>query len=62
LLALWYGAEVALARMAGWPAGPRDLVAMALRDLMQPAIWASTWARRGFEWRGNAMGFSRDPV
>jgi ceramide glucosyltransferase len=61
-LAVWYGAEVALARAAGWPARPRDLAAMALRDLMLPAIWAATWARRGFEWRGNAMGFSRDPV
>lgn len=61
-LALWYGAELALARLAGWPAGPRGLAAMVLRDLMLPAIWAATWARRGFEWRGNAMGAAHDPA
>lgn len=54
-LVLWYGAEVILARVAGWPAGPRDLLAMVLRDLALPALWAATWARRGFEWRGTAM-------
>ncbi|MGA0539220.1 glycosyltransferase [Neotabrizicola sp. VNH66] len=52
----WYAAEWALARRMGWPAGPRDLLAMVLRDLALPALWAATWARRGFEWRGNAMG------
>lgn len=54
-LVLWYGPEVILARVAGWPAGPRDLLAMVLRDLALPALWAATWARRGFEWRGTAM-------
>lgn len=54
-LVLWYGPEIVLARVAGWPAGPRDLVAMVLRDLSLPALWVATWARRGFEWRGTAM-------
>lgn len=62
LLIVWYGTEMLLARAAGWPSGPRDLAAMVLRDLMLPATWAATWARRGFEWRGNAMGLTRDPV
>lgn len=61
-LALWYGAEWALARLAGWPSGPRDVAAMILRDLSLPVLWASTWARRGFEWRGNAMGAAHDPA
>lgn len=60
MLALWYGVELALARLAGWPAGPRDLEAMLLRDLMLPALWLATWARRGFEWRGTAMEVARD--
>lgn len=55
LFALWYGTEWALARAARWPAGPTDLAAMVLRDLMLPALWAVTWARRGFDWRGTAM-------
>lgn len=58
--ALWYGAELALARLAGWPARPRDLLAMVLRDLMLPPLWLATWARRGFAWRGTAMEAARD--
>lgn len=51
----WYGAEAVLARTAGWPMRPRDLIAWVLRDLMIPALWLATWGRRGFEWRGTAM-------
>jgi ceramide glucosyltransferase len=54
-LALWYGAEIALARRAGWSMGPLDAVSLILRDLMIPAIWVATFLRRGFEWRGTAM-------
>lgn len=54
-LALWYGAEWAFARAAGWPALPRDLAAILLRDLMLPALWLAAWAGRSFTWRGNAM-------
>lgn len=58
-LLVWYGAEWALARLAAWPSAPRDLLAMILRDLSMPALWVATWARRGFEWRGNAMAPER---
>ncbi len=61
-LALWYGAEWALARRAGWPAGWRDLGAMILRDLALPVLWAAAWARRGFAWRGNLMEKTHDPA
>ncbi|TQS73455.1 glycosyltransferase [Rhodobacteraceae bacterium] len=54
-LVLWYGVEWGLARVAGWPHRPADLVAMIVRDVLMPALWAVTWARRGFEWRGSAM-------
>lgn len=52
---LWYGAELLLARVAGWSRGPRYLLAMVLRDAMLPAIWAATWAGRGISWRGHEM-------
>lgn len=51
----WYGLEWALARAAGWPAGPRDLLAWVLRDALIPALWCSGWAKRGFVWRGTPM-------
>jgi ceramide glucosyltransferase len=54
-LILWYGSELALAMRAGWSAGPGDLVASVLRDLMLPAVWIAGWAGSGFTWRGNAM-------
>lgn len=54
-LALWFGAEWWLARRAGWPAGPADVAAFVLRDLMVIPLWAATFAGRGFEWRGTAM-------
>jgi ceramide glucosyltransferase len=55
-LGVWYLAEILLIRRAGWPGSWRDLVALPLRDLMLPALWLATFARRGFEWRGTAMG------
>lgn len=58
----WYALEVVLALAAGWPCGPRDIAAMVLRDMLLPVIWAATWLRRGFEWRGNAVGLADDPA
>lgn len=55
-LLAWYGAEIALIRAARWPGGWRDLSVLPLRDLMLPALWIATFARRGFDWRGTAMG------
>lgn len=54
-LGLWYGVEWLLCRVAGWPSGWRDLAAMGLRDLLLQPLWAATWLRKGFEWRGTAM-------
>lgn len=54
-VALWYAVEWGLCRIAGWPAGGRDLAAMGLRDLLLQPLWCATWARKGFEWRGTAM-------
>lgn len=55
LLKLWYLAEAALLRAAGWPCGWRDLLAMPLRDAMLLPIWLATFASRGITWRGTSM-------
>jgi ceramide glucosyltransferase len=62
LLGAWYLAEWALNRCAGWPHGLRDVAAMILRDLMLPALWVATFARRGFDWRGNTMDVVHGPT
>lgn len=54
-VALWYLPEVALMRWAGWPFGRMAIAALPLRDLMIPAIWIGTFAKRGIAWRGNEM-------
>lgn len=54
-IALWYGAEILLIRRAGWPSGWRDLIALPVRDLLLPLIWAATFLRRDIEWRGNKI-------
>jgi ceramide glucosyltransferase len=54
-LLLWYGAEAALARRAGWPMGRRSMLAMPIRDALLPALWIKGWIGKEFEWRGNAM-------
>lgn len=60
LLVVWFGAEWALCRRAGWPSGPADVAAMVLRDLMLPAIYAATFASREITWRGTAMAAPRE--
>ncbi|WP_286174133.1 ceramide glucosyltransferase [Rhodobacter sp. NTK016B] len=55
-LVVWYGAEALLMRRAHWPSGWRDIAVLPLRDAMLPALWLATFARRGFDWRGTAMG------
>lgn len=56
LLKLWYLAEVALLKAAGWPSRGRDLAAMPLRDAMMLPLWLATFASRGITWRGNSLG------
>jgi ceramide glucosyltransferase len=53
--ALWYGAEAALARAAGWHLSLRSPLAWALRDLLLPLLWTGGWIGREFVWRGNQM-------
>jgi ceramide glucosyltransferase len=51
----WYGAELALARRAGWHSSWRMPAAFLLRDLLIPALWVGAWVGDTFAWRGTAM-------
>lgn len=62
LAAVWYGAEAALMRRHGWPAGWRDMAVLPLRDALMPAIWAAALVSRGFVWRGNAVAGPEERV
>jgi ceramide glucosyltransferase len=55
LAAVWYGSEAILAWAAGWHLSVRSPLAMALRDLLLPAIWFNGWLGSAFVWRGNQM-------
>src|SRR6478609_8209035 len=55
LATIWYGAEAALAGMAGWHLTVRSPLAWMLRDILLPPIWIGGWLGRGFVWRGNQV-------
>ena len=54
-LFFWYLPEVLLMKWAQWPCGWKDVAALPVRDLMMPALFATTFRQRGIEWRGNPM-------
>lgn len=59
LLAIWIGAEIGLARVAGWHWSPRLIPALLIRDLLLPVLWTGAWLGNGFVWRGTAMTANR---
>jgi ceramide glucosyltransferase len=60
LAAVWYGAEMLLARVSGWHLSPLYPVHAALRDLLLPALWVDAWIGTDFVWRGHAMSVAAD--
>jgi ceramide glucosyltransferase len=60
LAAAWYGAEMALARIAAWHLTPLYPVHALLRDLLLPALWVEAWAGTDFVWRGTRMSIAAD--
>jgi ceramide glucosyltransferase len=52
---LWYGAEMLLARAAGWPLTLSYPLYAMTRDLMLPVLWINGWLGSDFVWRGNPM-------
>jgi len=59
ILAIWVGAEAALARCAGWHLSPRLLLAMLIRDLMLPPLWVAAWLSDEVVWRGSTVSESK---
>lgn len=55
LIAVWYGAETIVTRVAGWHMSAVSPLAWVMRDLMLPVLWAQGWTGNTFTWRGNAM-------
>jgi ceramide glucosyltransferase len=54
-LLVWFGAEAALVRCAGWHWSLRMPLAFLLRDLLLPVLWIDAWLGSDFVWRGTAM-------
>jgi ceramide glucosyltransferase len=59
---IWYGAEAALARFAGWPLAWRSLPAWLTRDLLLPIVWIQGWNKERFVWRGNVMSVDEEAL
>jgi ceramide glucosyltransferase len=55
LLAIWYGAEAALAWRMRWHLSWRMPAAFLVRDLLIPAMWFSAYLTQNVTWRGNVM-------
>jgi ceramide glucosyltransferase len=52
---VWYGAEIALAKLACWHLTRLYVVYAAVRDLLLPPLWVHAWLASYFIWRGNRM-------
>ncbi|WP_045834943.1 ceramide glucosyltransferase [Hyphomicrobium sp. 99] len=59
LLAVWFGSEALLARVAGWHMKWQSPIAWMLRDALLPLLWVEGWAGDTFVWRGNDMSVAK---
>ena len=60
--AIWYGAEMLLASVAGWHLTILYPLHGLVRDALLPIIWINAWLGSDFVWRGNAMSVEDDAV
>jgi len=60
LAIVWYGAEMALARVARWHLTLSYPIHAVLRDLLLPVLWIDGWIGTDFVWRGNQMSVAAD--
>lgn len=54
-LALWYGAELAMAAGCRWPLGWQTPFALIMRDVLVPIIWIGAFTGRSFTWKGTPV-------
>jgi ceramide glucosyltransferase len=59
---VWYGAELVLARTAGWPVTALYPIHGLVRDLLLPLLWVNAWRNSGFVWRGNQMSVDGEAI
>ena len=57
--AFWYGGEMLLAAVAGWPVTALSPLHGLVRDLLLPALFVSALRGNDFVWRGNEMQVAR---
>jgi ceramide glucosyltransferase len=57
--AFWYGGEMLLAAVAGWPVSALSPVHGLARDLLLPGLFVSALRGNDFVWRGNEMQVER---
>jgi ceramide glucosyltransferase len=60
VLAPWYAAEAALAKGVGWYWSWRMPLALLVRDIVFPGVWAYAFLAGEVSWRGNAMKIKTD--
>ena len=60
-IAVWYGAELALAAGCRWPLAAATLPALVMRDLLLPVLWVGAFTGSSFTWQGNAMKVEAAP-
>ena len=56
----WYAAELALAHGVGWYSSWRMPLALLIRDIVFPGVWAYAFIAGEVSWRGNAMKIKTD--
>lgn len=55
VLMIWYAGDIALSLGVGWFVNWRTPLAMLVRDIAFPAVWAYAFVGGEVSWRGNAM-------
>jgi ceramide glucosyltransferase len=51
----WYAGEIVLSVAVGWFVSWRTPIALLVRDIAFPGIWAYAFVGGDVSWRGNAM-------